>query len=226
MKKTFLSLLLVMSMLFSLGLGAYAAGEAGGTVLFDGEKLISSYTKFEDIAGSLEPGDDGTIVIKLTNGFKESADWWLKNEILKNFLASEAGGAYTYKLTFLAPGGSEKTIYDSDRIGGETGGGLKEVNSSLKDYVYLGEIGPGKTGELKLYFKLDGETKGNAYKNSFAQLKLNFAVELTSSKVVKTGDDTNTMPYLTASAISGGVLLVLAFVSLGNNRKKQRGEAA
>ncbi len=226
MKKTFLSLLLVMSMLLSLGLGAFAAGDPGGTVIFDGTKLISSYTKFEDIVSSLEPGDDGTIVIKLTNSFKESADWWLKNEILKNFLASEAGGAYTYKLSFIAPGGGEKVIYDSDRIGGETGGGLKEVNSALKDYVYLGEIGPGKTGQLKLYFKLDGETKGNAYKNSFAKLKLNFAVELTSSKVVKTGDDTNTMPYLTASAISGAVLLVLAFVSLGNNKKKQRGEAA
>ncbi len=53
MKKTFLSLLLVMSMLLSLGLGAFAAGDPGGTVIFDGTKLISSYTKFEDIVSSL-----------------------------------------------------------------------------------------------------------------------------------------------------------------------------
>ena len=50
-------------------------------------------------------------------------------------------------------------------------------------------------------------------------------MELTSSKVVKTGDDTNTMPYLTASAISGVVLLVLAIVSMEKNRKKQGGQA-
>ena len=135
---------------------------------------------------------------------------------------------------FLPPGGTNLTFkawtdpmpYMEDRIFRPPVTDFTPYDRCVLDYVYLGEIGPGKTGELKLYFKLDGETKGNAYKNSFAQLKLNFAVELTSSKVVKTGDDTNTMPYLTASAISGVVLLVLAFVSLGNNRKKQRGEAA
>jgi len=40
--------------------------------------------------------------------------------------------------------------------------------------------------------------------------------------VVRTGDETKLLPYLTAAAISGAVLLALAIRSL-EKKKKQRG---
>ncbi len=235
MKKTFISLLLILALVMSLGLAAYADESnpyksiEGGTVLFDGKTIIGSYSSetLSGAAGSLQPGDDAKITIVIKNSHNETTDWWLKNEILKNFLASEAGGAYTYKLTFTDPDGKETVIYSSARVGG-TGAaadGLKDVNSSLKDYVFLGKLPAGKSGKLVLYIQLEGETQSNAYKNSLAALKLNFAVELTKDKIVKTGDDTNIMPYLTASAVSGVVLLLLAILSLEKNRKKQGGQA-
>ena len=230
MKKTILGLILMLCMLMSLGLPAFADSIDGGSVTFDGKTLSSNYSSatFSGAAGSLQPGDEAEITISLINKHEKKTDWWLKNEILDNFLASEQGGAYTYKLSFTPAGGSENIVYESKRVGGidDNGNslGLKEVNSALKDYLYLGELGAGKTGVLKLYILLDGETQGNAYNGQLAKLQLKFAVEQTAEKVVRTGDETNTMPLLTAAAVSGVVLLALAFVSLGKD-KKQKGEA-
>ena len=239
MKKTFISLLLILALLMSLGL-AVNADESnpyktieGGTVLFDGKTITGSYSSetLSGAAGSLQPGDDAKITIVVRNSHNESTDWWLKNEILQSFLNSEKGGAYTYKLTFTDSAKKKNVIYSSERVGGsekasdKSKSGLKDVNDTLKDYVFLGTLPAGESGKLELYIQLEGESQINAYENTLAKLKLNFAVELTKDRIVRTGDDTNLMPYLTASAISGVVLLLLAVVSLEKNRKKQRGEA-
>lgn len=235
MKKTIISLLLILALVLSLGLSVYAdetnpdASIEGGTALFDGKTITGNYSSetLAGAAGALQPGDDAKITIYVKNAHTESADWWLKNEILKNFLASEVGGAYSYKLSFTDAVGNKTEIYSSERVGGTgtTADGLKDVNSTLKDYVFLGTIPAGKSGKLVLYIKLEGETQSNAYQDQLASLKLNFAVELTKDRIVRTGDDTDPMPYLTASAISGVVLLVLAIVSMEKNRKKQGGQA-
>lgn len=235
MKKTIISLLLILAVVLSLGLSAYAdetnpdATIEGGTALFDGKTITGSYSSetLAGAAGALQPGDDAKITIYVKNTYTESADWWLKNEILKNFLASEIGGAYAYKLTFTDADGKETVIYSSERVGGtgSAADGLKDVNSALKDYVFLGSIPSGKSGKLVLYIKLEGETQSNAYQDQLASLKLNFAVELSKDRIVRTGDETDLMPYLTASAISGVVLLLLAILNLEKNRKKQGGQA-
>ena len=238
MKKTFISLLLILALVMSLGLAAYADESnpyktiEGGTVIFDGKTITGSYSSetLTGAAGSLQPGDDAKITIVVRNSHNESTDWWLKNEILDSFLSSEKGGAYTYKLTFTGSDNKENVIYSSERVGGSeessdtSKSGLKDVNDTLKDYVFLGTLPAGKSGKLELYILLEGETQSNAYENSLASLKLKFAVELTKDRIVKTGDDTNIMPYLTASAISGVVLLLLAILNLEKNRKKQGGQ--
>ena len=124
---------------------------------------------------------------------------------------------------------------------------------------------------------LDGETLGNDYQDTLADLQMDFAVELntpekdepkkpdkpvnpdepekkkpvnpeedekkkkvveeeekivkksttteTTNHTVKTGDYTNTVPYLVAAGISGLVLLALAIYSL-HERNRQRGGKA
>ena len=72
---------------------------------------------------------------------------------------------------------------------------------------------------------MDGETQGNSYQDTLADLQMNFAVELRDSsvKVVKTGDESNSMAAIIVAAVAGVLLLVLAIVSV-RRRKKNKEE--
>ena len=137
-----------------------------------------------------------------------------------------SGSAYTYILRYDGPNNT-RTIYESDTVGGETtiNLGLASATSSLKDYFKLGSLKAGESGKVTLTVALDGETEGNAYQNKLADLKLNFAVELTQTTnqdVVKTGDNTQIMPYVIAATISGVLLLVIAFLRVSQSRKPKK----
>jgi hypothetical protein len=101
-------------------------------------------------------------------------------------------------------------------------------------------------GEESTEEELDGETEGNAYFDTFAQIRMRFAVEPTvepedtvkertverkvpgenvNRTVVRTGDETRLFPYYVAMFVSGLLLLWLAFVSL-RERKQEREEGA
>ena len=230
MKKTIISLFLALSVLTGLGAPIRADGALeGGTVRFDGRRLTADFSpaSLRGRADALQPGDDVTITIELKNAHGESADFWAKNEILKSFLDSEKGGVYGYSLRFENADGSVRELYRSERVGGldaqgNSLGGLKEINGQLRDYFYLGTVPAGGTGTLELTLKIDGETNTNDYMNTLAKLRLSFAVELDGERVVSTGDETRLLPYLTAAAISGAVLLALAIRKL-EKKKKERG---
>ncbi len=82
-----------------------------------------------------------------------------------------------------------------------------------------------------LEIALDGETQGNAYQNTLADLQMNFAVALGGTdsepggskrtKIVKTGDETELIPYLAAMGISGFLLLLLGIYSRKQHKKEQ-----
>ena len=229
MKKTIISLLLALSVLAGPGLRVWADGaHDGGTVTFDGKRLSSSFSPalLTGAAGALQPGDDAAITITVKNAHSESVDFWVKNEILKSFLEEEKGGCYTYSLRFVNADGSVNELYSGERVGGldaagNSLGGLKELNELLRDYLYLGTIPSGKAGELEIFLKIDGETHGGDYMNTLAKLRLSFAAALSGGRVVRTGDETKLLPYLTAAALSGAVLLALAVRRL--ERKKRQG---
>ena len=95
MKKTILSLVLAVCLLSCLGLTAYAA-ELGGTVVFDGKELTSSYNaaSVTDKIGALEPGDDISFEFTLTNNYDGETSWWMKNSVVDSFetLSKARGG--------------------------------------------------------------------------------------------------------------------------------------
>lgn len=232
MKKWILSLVLAVCLLASLGLTAYAA-DLGGTVTFDGKTLASEFTTADAnaAAGALQPGDDITFTITLKNNHNETTDWWMKNSIIDSFEDSgkASAGAYTYRLTYTGPTGTN-TFYDSVTVGGDAdkNTGLKEVSGTLKNYFYLGQLKANETATVTLYIALDGETQGNDYQSQLANLDMRFAVEIVSdnSNVVKTGDDTNIVPYLLASSVSGVILLAVAILRVRSaGRKRQGGHA-
>ena len=235
MKKKVFAFIVVLSLILSLPLAVYADHLYGGsdwTVEFTkDEKLESNFSSssIADAARGLQPGDDLTVTIRLINSSGKTADWYMLNEIIRSLedtQANAAGGAYAYQLTYAPSVGALVTLYDSETVGGELNGsepeGLNEVDSALKNYMALETMRSGNSGTVTLKVSLDGETQGNSYQDSLADLRMRFAVELTPiGKIIKTGDESmNVSPFYIGMAVSGLLFLVLAVDGL-RQRKKQ-----
>lgn len=173
---------------------------------------------------------------------------------LEETTGSEAtGGAYEYELAYTDPGGAREVLFTSDTVGGENSGsrvGLKAATSGLEDYLYLDTIAPGQQGLITLRVALDGETEGNSYQNTLASLQMNFAVDTTTvynetitevvdeegnpvpensssrTEIVRTGDESNMLPFIIAAAVSGLLLLLLAILGMKERRKQKGGMKA
>ena len=235
MKKKVFAFIVVLSLILTLPLAVCAdhlSGGSGWTVEFTkDEKLESNFSSssIADAARGLKPGDDVTFTIKLLNTSGKTADWYMLNEIIRSLEDTQekaAGGAYSYLLTYAPSVGTLVTLYDSETVGGELKGtepeGLKEVDSALKNYMALETMRSGNSGTVTLKVSLDGETQGNSYQDSLADLRMRFAVEVTPiGKIIKTGDESmNVSPFYIGMAVSGLLFLVLAVDGL-RQRKKQ-----
>ena len=172
----------------------------------------------------------------------------MTNEVLSSLEddSEAAGGAYTYILTYTDAEGEENVLYSSETVGGldesarpeEVGVGLNEATYALDDYFYLDTYSCGQGGTITLQVVLDGETQVNSYMDTLARLQMNFAVEyvpgltfvdetvpedsVIRTTIVRTGDDTNLVPFFIAMACSGGLLLALAVYSLRQGKKEKR----
>jgi hypothetical protein len=202
-------------------------------------------------AAGLLPGDSITFILALKNDDSQSTDWWMTNKVLSSFEDNSVanGGAYTYELIYTGADGTQNILYSSETVGGDTaigGEGLHEATGALEDYFYLDTLGAGQSGSITLEVALDGETQGNDYQNTLASLQLNFAVELstkssgqsetvgsgsntntaqkttTRQKAVKTGDDTQLLPYVIGMAVSGVIVLIVAILILKKSKKEQK----
>ena len=101
---------------------------------------------------------------------------------------------------------------------------------------------------MYLTVALDGETQGNDYQNTLAQLQMNFATEIAQADTVKgedkvinrtvkeadktvyrtqkvkTGDESQTLLYSVIALASGLVLLVLGVIVLKKKNNREEGE--
>ena len=168
-------------------------GDDNWKVVFTSDKKMESTfsTKdINDVVGGMQPGDNVIITLDLKNENK-ATDWYMKNEVLYSLEDRSAnketgGGAYTYRLTYTDKSGTVNTLFDSDTVGGEgaadivsrMGEGLKGATNALKDYFYLDTLKKGEDGTITLEVALDGETQGNDYQNTLADLQMDFAVEI------------------------------------------------
>ena len=236
MKQRLFRLILIMALSFALAAPAYAdsyQGREGMSVTFTSDGKMKSNLDaagfYDDVAG-LQPGDDITFTIDLSNQNRESVDWYMINKVIRSLEdgSAAAGGAYTYDLRYKGPAG-EKVLYSSDAVGGElakeskAATGLHQASNAMEDYFYLDRMSTGQKGVLTLKVALDGETQGNAYVRTLADLQMRFAVELKSdNKVVRTGDETNLTPWYIGMGVSGALLLLLAIDSLRPRKKRRR----
>ena len=223
----------------------HLAGSTNWTVTFNEKakadnRLVDNYSEDEwaDNVSKLQPGDDITFLITQIQDYKTAADWYLSNDVIKSLEdGTQSGSAYGYVLTYVNPSGNSRTLYDSATVGGDDSEGLKEATDALEDFIYLDTLKQGEKSQVKLVVTLDGETEGNAYFDTLAQLKMKFAVELNDNPSnpptpnkpntpkgtpVQTGDDTNLFPFFVAMTVSGALLLVIAIASLRSRRKRNQ----
>ncbi len=249
-------------LLFGKGTTVQAEDFEGGDwgVQFTGEEMVSNFSSL-DISGavySLLPGDSVTISLNLENRSGQSSEWYMTNKVLSSLEdhSDEArGGAYAYRLSYTGQDSQETVFFDSATIGGDrnsaAGMGLHEAVEGMGDYFKLGTLAAGEKGTVTLSVALDGETQGNDYQNTLADLSMNFAVEtlnLTadngnnengnpgdgqptggngshsySTGGAKTGDSNSLAIWSCVAFASGALLLVLALLGM---KKSRKGEAS
>ena len=221
------------------GITAFADESAEWTVKFDGEAITSTFDQatINDIVSNMQPGDNTTFTVTIDTQSDDPVDWWMSNDIIRSFEdSSEASdGAYTYILTYHGPGG-DNTLYSSETVGGDensgTDEGLHEATEALKEFFYLDTIQKGQAANVELYIELDGETQGNSYQNTIADLQMRFGVEVQTEVtpdtpaqpkqrvVPKTGDTSETGRFAALAGISGAGLLIVGFFLLRRDLKK------
>lgn len=168
-------------------------GDDNWNVTFNSNnEMVSSFStaNINDVVGGMQPGDNVIITLRLKSENATATDWYMQNEVLysledRSANSQTGGGAYTYRLTYTDHTGAVQTLFDSDTVGGENGTtveetleGLHGATSALKDFFYLDTVNNGEGGIITLEVALDGETQGNSYQDTLADLQMNFAVEL------------------------------------------------
>ena len=254
MRRKIWKLLLAVSLLASMAMTAYAETSHGNpdwAVTFTSEKKMVSNFKtadLNDVILGIQPGDNVIITLALKNENNTATDWYMTNEVLysledRSANAGTSGGAYTYKLAYTGPDGEEDILFDSDTVGGEgasgAGEGLRQATDALSDYFFLDTIKKGQSGKIVLEIALDGDTQGNDYQDTLADLQMNFAVELNAGgtdtpnpgrrgDIVKTGDEMTLTPFIIVACVTGTLLLLFVFYAQRERekeRKKVRGGA-
>ncbi len=222
-------------------------GDDNWHVAFTPEEKMESTFKtadLDEVVSGLQPGDNIFIELKLENEHQETTDWYMTNKVLysledRSTNSATGGGAYTYRLTYTDKDGTVTVLFDSETVGGENTGaageGLHGATNALQDYFYLDTLERGQKGTITLEVALDGETQGNDYQDTLADLQMNFAVELrgdtpatpqtpgtpkTPGKLIKTGDESR--PVLLAVVMAGSGLVLLLFCILQWKERERR----
>ena len=190
-KRRIIQFLLVFCLVMAAGTTVWAEklnGNDDWKVEFTREKaMVSNFTtsNFDDVLDYMQPGDSAEFRVTIHNSNDSVTDWYMANQVLKSLedaSKTASGGAYSYILSYTDAQGKAETLYNIETVGGENYApnleGLHEATDALDSFFYLDTLEQGKSGEVQLYVQLDGETQGNDYQDTLAQIQMNFAVEL------------------------------------------------
>lgn len=251
MKKKLLGAMLSLALVLGLSTSCLAETITGGdnwNVYFTPEEKMESTFRSSEMTESIsgmQPGDTAIFNVTLGNQHGTTTDWYMTNKVLysledRSNNKGTMGGAYTYLLTYTSPDGTVSIIFDSETIGGEgeseAGIGLHQATDALEDFFFLDTLEQGQTGHITLKIELDGETQGNDYQDTLADLQMNFAVMLRSAgeygdeggnerhpEYVVTGDETNLKPFFFIAAGAAAVLIFLGIFGVADRRKRKEG---
>lgn len=199
MKRKVLALGLAITMFCAMGITAFADGNA--TVSFTDDKKLEysnvgtaegggvSLGSFNNVA----PGETITQTITVRNDNERTADFYISAEAVKALESGAAKGA-GYDITLKA---GDTTLYDST-LGGYSGTsaadasttGITGMNATLgkdengdgiADYILFATLPKGKSTNVVLTIKLDGEAMDNTaggvdYSSTMGQIAFDFQV--------------------------------------------------
>lgn len=155
------------------------------TVEFTGSAMTDqgSANIVKELTG-MQPGDSAKFTVIMYEKCDKSADWYMKNKVLESMEKSlRSGGSYSYKLTYTNPKGEQKVIITNEVVSGDTGSGstegLFDATEATGEYFFLDTLAPQAKAMMTLEVAIDGETHGNTYFDSDAQIQLQFAAEPT-----------------------------------------------
>lgn len=231
----------------SAALAAHLKGAEGWKSTYNASgKMVENYNSSEyvDQIGHLQPGDDITFTVSAVHENADAADWYVSNDVitsLENSKADAEGSNYEYLLQWEGPSKEVRTLYDSEHVGGDRGNasdpeGLNEATDAMDEFIFLENMKKGQSGKITLKVTLDGETEGNAYFDTLAQVKVRFAVEprateertvhhertITNNRsLVRTGDETRLFPLYVAMFVSGVALMGLLVWSIRDRRNEK-----
>ena len=199
-------------------------GASGWLADFNGNAISTNFSRAEvtDEFDRVQPGDSVEMNVTIRNSDSSQTDWYMTNEVvqtLEDAMASAEGGAYEYRLIYTDSEGAQTVLYDSDTVGGETaaGGleGLHEIDSAAgaNQYFYLDRLKEGDSGRVTLWLSVDGETQGNGYQLTLAELQLNFVVEEVPEA------ETRTEVHHRVNTINEGEVRVVTSVQTGDTAK-------
>lgn len=260
-----LSGLLALGLVMPVHAETFYGGENWDVAFTPEKEMVSTFTTADinDVVSGMQPGDNVIITLRLKNANPTTTDWYMQNEVLysledRSANSQTGGGAYTYRLAYTDKDGEVNVLFDSDTVGGESaeetiahmGEGLHGATNALKDYFYLDTMYNGEGGTITLEVALDGETQGNHYQDTLADLQMEFAVELRddlpdspnpgnppenvddsqpprpnsgrNTGVVRTSDDSNLPLFLAISGVTGLVLLIYCIYCFREHRKRKR----
>ena len=233
-----ITLLTGMTMLLFMSVPAFAVEYTldGGTCVFDGEQLTSSFSEGDliDPSSNLEPGDALEFTVSYENDSDKTVDYYMSATTLQTLEESKdaaENGGYRFVLKDSGPNG-ETVLFDNSNVGGDTVianlEGLKQATNATKDYFHIHQLKPGQKGQTYLRIEFEEETQANDYMDTVGKLKLSYAVETaatgggggnnTYENNPKTGDASDLLKYIlmmTAALLIG----LLAIISLRKDRK-------
>lgn len=240
-----LAVLCALTMALAVACGGWAttaradeARQDWSVVFTADDQMRSTFStdQMDEAVSGLQPGDSVAFSVSLQNQNSEQTDWYMENRVIASLERSQSvaqNGAYSYRLTYTDAGGTERVLYDSEGIGGtkeqRVGAGLEEATDSLDEMFYLDTLATGRGGRVDLTVALEGETQGNAYQDTRANLRMDFAVEKRavgsseepagwidragSGFLPETGDPTSYVPLVALTGVGGLALLAGALVA-------------
>ncbi len=210
----------------------YAGADDWNVVVSPNGQMISNFSSsdIEVVTEEMQPGDTVVFQVSVENQYKETADIYMSNTVLRSLEdnTSAAGGAYTYILQYKGPNDSDfSDIFNSDTVGGDNLSGdregLHEATSALEGYFELDTLDPNQKGVVKLTVIFEGETQGNDYQTTQAELQFNFATVFLDKPPVNTGYEQNLLPLYILMFVSGGLLFIILLFALLKRREEAEG---
>ncbi len=154
----------------------------------------------EDAFDNMEPGEERTVAISLTNDADQEVSYYLSQKTLKSLEESSdgSGGAYQYTIQVGSSYDKTDTLLNTTEGGYQDGvastSGLSGIQE-IQDYTYLTSLDKKETKYVYLTLGIDGEgfdSVENAvdYSNAVANLSLDFQVSYTEPTVTTVPGET------------------------------------